>query len=381
MPICKRDKCSNEVGYSFEEKKKRICHEHYQRWLHNKERRRIKKKSKCEYCKRTLENLRGSRFCSREHKRLYSRIINDDYIVKLVSYSYWKYIERFIKRNPFGLGSIEGPNDVVDTFLLYRDKARFQRSYNVIKDEIIVDKDGRPVRKLVPWIYLDICHIYPNSLGGCNNAKNEIIAPTLINKKLHDKLPMHQHGRPYGGGRSEHDSIIIKEGGLLRALVNRYGKEDVMASFRRIGPLKHLDYKENIYHTLPNRVFLPLMNLLRKECQRLSYNTLAEKLNELVREFNCYPKNIELFAVVCFYAILTGDRDGLIGRVERFKFRWLSIKKHVDGNILSEHYHHLSIKYYHILLERYLMSYFSIDLNDNDETTNFYNEFFSTKEF
>ena len=69
MAICKRNNCKALVGQLPDERKLRLCSDHYQRKLFNANRRVIKQGLTCQYppCGNSLSNTRNHRYCCNEH--------------------------------------------------------------------------------------------------------------------------------------------------------------------------------------------------------------------------------------------------------------------------------------------------------------------------
>lgn len=381
MATCKRDKCTNIIGTLDEEKRLRICHVHYLGMLQNRERRQERKGAECLYCGASLQGSRNRAYCSKAHRTLGQRVIDDDYIVALSKYSYWRNIESLLKGSPIGLGSINGIGDVVELFNLYRLKSRFQQAYNVINDEFVTDKNGNPVKRLIPWLELELCHRYPNAFGGYNNAANMIIGPALLNRMVKDTQPKQSPGSQYNGMKSARRASTIKTT-LLKALRDEYGTSEVKNVLAGLGKLEVVDIDKP--RPLRFRCILdtkPLFALLKQECQRLQLVKLTRAIMLIENYFKAYDYYYEFFALACFHSILTGDKDGFLYKVERLRpihdFERIIER---DGKKYLYAYgirHRGFVSYCYGTLDRYLKKYFYIEMHDSFACYKFYNRLFS----
>lgn len=381
MAKCKRDKCTNTIGSLDEEKKLRICHAHHLGMLQNRERRQEREGAKCLHCGVSLQGSRNRVYCSKAHRTLGQRVIDDDYIVALSKYSYWRNIESLLKGSPIGLGSINGIGDVVGLFNLYRLKSRFQQAYNVINDECVTDKNGNPVKRLVPWLELELCHRYPNAFGGYNNAANMIIGPAIINRMVKDTPPKQSPGSQYNGMKSAKLTGVVKTT-LLKALKEEYGASEVKDALVGLGKLEVVDIDKprplRFRNTLDTK---PLFTLLEQECARLRLKKLSSAITLIKNHFKSHDYYYEFFAVACFHSILTGDKEGFLHKVER-----LSPVHEVeqiierDGKKCLYAYsvkHRGFAAYCYGTLDRYLKKYFHIEMHDMAACYQFYNQLFS----
>lgn len=170
MAICKRNNCNLSIGDLPDERKLRLCPKHYQGKLSNAAKRAQRWGLTCQYppCGISLSGTRNQRYCCIEHRNKDRRLIDDDAIVSLVKHSYWINVESMLKNNPLGLGSINCPDDIAELIRLYERKAAHQKAYNTINGRRVTDSKGLAIKRLTPWLELELCHIYPNSKGGAN---------------------------------------------------------------------------------------------------------------------------------------------------------------------------------------------------------------------
>jgi len=376
MAICKRDNCQNSIGVKDEERKLRLCPEHYNGRKQNASRREERMKAICHYkgCNKSLSNSRNKRFCSNECRHKAHRIIDDDNIVKLVKHSWWLNIESMLKNNPGGLGSINDPDDVVDILQLYRNKSRHQRAYNVLYDEWIRGDDGLPLSRLRPWLELEVSHLYPNSKGGANISKNLLIAPKLINRMLKDTIPPYTPEDEFRGFIAASHEEPVKTT-LLKALTSRYGVDTVQIALKRIRNLNFVDIEK------PRRLFSintffspPLEKLLKEETLRLGHFKLRAAITALASHLSIESGGIdnELLAVACFHAMLKGDADSFLKEMQQlpgYLERTETIPIHMQENGVYG--------WYTSRLHNYMKCYFGLDMTCLEERVIFYNRFFT----
>ncbi|MCL0003209.1 hypothetical protein MKT61_008680 [Providencia rettgeri] len=369
MAICKRNNCKSLVGQLPDERKLRLCSDHYQRKLLNAHRRVIKQGLTCQYppCGNSLFNTRNHRYCCNEHRNKAKRLIDDNGIVNLVKHSYWLNVESMLKNNPLGLGSINSPDDITNLIWLYQCKATHQKAYNTINGHRVTDSIKR--KRLIPWVELELCHIYPNSKGGSNTVRNIIIAPALINRKMKDSVPTDNFSEKLSGIKAARPSTPVKST-LLKALIEQYGKIEVQEA---LFPAKQVTFAsaEVSYRLFGTNIYTnpPLLKLLKEETWRLGLEQFRDSINhiEICSYISAGPAN-ELFAVASFHAMLNGDKDHFIDIFS-------GLRK--DIICQAEDKKSLNYAYYQNILDQYMANYFNLDLHDQEACNIFYNSFFS----
>ncbi|CNG42170.1 HNH endonuclease [Yersinia intermedia] len=373
MAICKRNDCKYSVGQFPAERELRLCSEHYQRRLSYAAKRDIKQGLTCQYppCGISLSNTRNHRYCCNEHRNKSRRLIDDDAIVNLVKHSYWINVESLLKNNPLGIGSIKSPNDIVDLIRLYQRKAAHQKAYNTINGLRITDSYGVPLKRLIPWFELELCHIYPNSKGGSNTLNNIIIAPALINRKMKDSVPVCTSGGVFRGIKAVDVPIPIKYT-LLKALTDQYGALEVQQA---LSPVKHVNFlaPDVLRRLFGTNIYAhpPMLKLLKEEVSRLNLWDLLESIDHITKSpwLSAGPAN-ELFAVAAFHAMLNGDAD---------KFLEIFSGLREDMNVRARDQKTLIYADYQNILDQYMVRYFNLDLHDQEACNIFYNSFFTVK--
>lgn len=366
MAICKRNNCTNKTGHSPAERILRLCPAHYQGRLLNAARRAERAALICRYpaCGISIAVTRNQHYCCKEHRDKARRLIDDDAIVRLVKHSYWLNVEAILKNNSLGLGSITGPTDIADLILLYQRKASHQKAYNILNGHRVADT----TKRLIPWLELELCHIYPNSKGGANTARNIIIAPAAINRMMKDFIPCSQSG-VLSGIKAMETPYPVKST-LLKALTDKYGSDAVQEA---LSVVKHLAFADL---SLSRRLFgadiytfPPLTRLLKEEALRLNLISLQETLvcTEVSVWLNAGPAN-ELFAVAAFHALLNGDADRLLEQCHRLVNEIRVKHKRASQQIHGEFQH---------IFSQYMARYFHIDPSDHRACNHFYNRFFS----
>ena len=371
MAICKRNNCKYSVGQLPAERELRLCSEHYQRRLSNAAKRDIKQGFICQYppCGISLANTRNYRYCCLEHRNKARRLVDDDAIVNLVKHSYWINVESLIKNNPLGLKSINSPNDIADLIRLYLCKAAHQKAYNTIDGSRVTDSHGAPLKRLIPWLELELCHIYPNSKGGSNTLHNIIIAPALINRKMKDSVPVCTSGGVFRGIKAVGTPMPIKST-LLKALTDQYGALEVQQA---LSPVKNVNF---VAPGVLRRLFgtniyahPPMLKLLREEVSRLNLSDLLESIDHITKSpcLSAGPAN-ELFAVAAFHAMLNGDKD-----------HFLHVFSGLRKDIMAQTKYNLSLTYFYYqnILNQYMTHYFNLNLNIQKACNVFYNSFFT----
>ncbi len=371
MAICKRNNCNLSIGDLPDERKLRLCPKHYQGKLSNAAKRAQRWGLTCQYppCGISLSGTRNQRYCCIEHRNKDRRLIDDDAIVSLVKHSYWINVESMLKNNPLGLGSINCPDDIAELIRLYERKAAHQKAYNTINGRRVTDSKGLAIKRLTPWLELELCHIYPNSKGGANITRNIIIAPSLINRMMKDSVPVCNTRGTFSGIKAAGLSLSV-ESTLLKALTEKYGAFEIQEA---LSPVKNVTFADP---GIPRRLFgtdiyayPPLLKLLKEESSRLELWDLRESINHIESShwLSAGPAN-DLFAVAAFHAMLNGDKDNLL---EIFS------GLHEDVTERARRKERLIHAYYQNVLEDYMARYFGLDLNNQEACVLFYNTYFT----
>lgn len=376
MAVCKRDNCTNNIGNSNGERKLRLCHEHYEGRNNNAIKRKERKQSICQYkgCRKSMADSRNKRFCSNECRHKAHRIIDDDNIVKLVTHSWWLRIESMLKNNPCGLGSIHGPADIARMMELYGTKAVHQKAYNVLYGEWVLGDDGEPIKRLRPWLELEISHRYPNARGGENTAMNLLIAPSRVNRMLKDSVPHFEPGGQFNGIQATQQERPVEKT-LLKALSEQYETEPVQEA---LWSVKHVHFadmmKRHALTSINTFDHPPLQGLLLSELVRLQLIELKDGvtvLSEHLRMASCGIDN-ELLAVACFHALLKGDADGFLKKLSLLSSYLADNQTIPDGMQKDGLY-----PWYTCQLHQYMRYYFELDMSSTEDRIAFYNSFFT----
>ncbi|EPY4210098.1 hypothetical protein ACXDHU_004553 [Klebsiella pneumoniae] len=364
MTQCDRSNCKKEILRRTEAGNAGLCEKHYQTFLFNQQNQEVKLLSMCQCCGDSLAETRNEKYCSAACRQKGSRKINTNNTVSILNSSYWKHINSTYTRNPLVLGSITGPEDVVDFHQLYQIKARHQRSYTILTYEW-----GQVKMKLVALLCIEICHMYPNGKGGANIAGNLIIAPELINRRNRDVIPYQGHG--FDGIKSAGECIPFN-GSLYDGLVERYGVLTVNEELSRVTPVRRF------HGNVPRKIEfggieqqLPLFTLLHGELWRLGHHRISECLGEIRQLFPEYPLYLELLAIVGFHAVLSGDPD----RVMALLCRVFNKCFDVASSLREPHKQCIGLMYR--LLRKYLRRYFSVEIDSREAVVAFYNGFYS----
>jgi len=371
MAICTRNNCNHPVGNLPAERELRLCSGHYQGKQSNEAKRAARAALTCQYppCGESLSKTRNQRYCCLEHRNKGRRLIDDDAIVMLVTHSYWINVESMLRNNPLGLGSILRPDDIAALIRLYQRKAGYQKAYNTLNGRRVTDSQGQALKRLIPWLELELCHIYPNSKGGANTVDNIIIAPASINRMMKDTVPVCISGGTFSGIKAAGSPLPV-ESTLLKALTVQYGPDAVQEA---LSSVKHVTFADlsvsrrlcgtNIY------IVPPLLKLLKEEAMRLKLWSLSDSITtvECANWLSAGPAN-ELFAVAAFHAMLNGDADGLL---EVFS------GLHEDLMDRARHKETLNYDYYQNILDRYMSRYFHLDLHNQEACNILYNSFFT----
>ena len=376
MAVCKRDNCTNNIGPSDGERKLRLCSEHYEGRIQNAFRRKERKRAICRYkgCGKSMADSRNKRFCSNECRHKAHRIIDDDNIVKLVTHSWWLRIESMLKNNPYGLGSINDTTDISRMMKLYGVKARHQRAYNVLNNKWVLGDDGVPIKRLRPWLELEISHRYPNARGGANTAMNLFIAPTRINRMLKDSVPHFEPGGQFNGIQAMQKEQPVEKT-LLKALSDQYETEPVQAALWSVKHVRFVDMmKRHALTSINTFEHPPLQELLESELLRLRLYELKRGVTVLAEHLHMVSYGIdnELLAVACFHALLKGDADGFLKKLSLLSSYLADNQTIPDGMQLDDLY-----PWYTSLLHQYMEHYFELDMSSTEDRIAFYNSFFT----
>ncbi|EMX6282453.1 hypothetical protein AAHD08_000487 [Providencia rettgeri] len=371
---CKRNDCQNRVLDIPEARCAYLCATHYSTRLRNQQNRLLKATQNCarQGCDKTLLGTHNQKFCSNECRHLASRLINDEVIFRIINHSYWRNVERFIKRNPKGLASINHLNDIADMVLLYVRKAEYQKSY-VHYDE---NEKGHV---LTPFMDLAVCHRYPNSEGGMNTLANTLVGPGKVNRLRSNHLPKKSHIEPLNGVKSMQSTIKL-ETTLFHGLTEMFSESEMTTLFHRIGRLSEFHFykeKKNNLPTTLSRLLLemPFTKLLRDECHRIGLPHVANKMHLIQKIFVFDYDFIEISSICLFYSLLSGDEGDLlkallvlsdyqiVNTLDRTTFQQVSLSRIKDDwiqRILS-----------------YVSIYFDTEITTETQRLAFYASFFS----
>lgn len=366
MAKCSRKKCQEEISANPEAAKKRLCDKHYRTFRRNEYERYLQSERQCKYCKKPLSGSRNKIYCSAKHRQLGSRKISEQLIFDITHYSYWFHIQEAIKRNPLQLGSIDSIDDIVDFFNLYIRKATHQRSYYA---PCPTASQSRPT----PLLRLEVCHRYPNSKGGANTSMNLFLGPSRINRMVKDTIPDMSQGAEFCGVKSPNAAISMKSS-LYDALVDKFGLEKLTESLQRVK--KPRLFTGNVFRHVEftgTPSALPLYSLFTEEIRRANptHTDWLDILSNLRKQFGLvYPLYVELIAAMGFYAVLTGDRKRFLQRLFRFP------------QVYTVHQcravHHRSYgKFMSLLIRKYMMEFFSVDVKGQENAVHFYNSLFT----
>ena len=365
MALCKRPCCTEEINWRTPAGKMRLCETHYQHRSQREQRLAQKKSRVCRYCQASLANTRNTVYCCCHHRQLGSRKWTNALNPNLLTHSYWYQVEKAIKQNPRQLGSVFSPADIATLLWLYQRKAHYQLSYY---HEPILNT------KPTPLLQLDLCHWYPNSKGGMNTGKNIVIAPSYLNQLIGNRIPDQSKGFP---GIKSPDTNVPLNGSLYDALVSVFGISNTIDS---LGTVKLSIFRGS--HTRPLSFrgvdkALPLFTLLRDELMRLGQQSLLRVL-KLLHGFyaGILPLVLELMAMMIFYALLTGDRDRFLARLQRF-CDWF----YADDSHLRHRFRCLDREAFEGILQgllrKYLFLFFGIQPDDQTALIALYNRFFA----
>ncbi|MFT2937623.1 hypothetical protein [Enterobacter sp. 03-F-08-SI-ECC] len=364
MTQCDRSNCKKDILRRTSAGDAGLCDDHYQTFLFNEQNKARRLLLVCQSCGCSLAETRNEKYCSTKCRQKGSRKINSDSFFSILSSSYWIHIFNTIIRNILALGSIEGPEDIVDFHQLYQIKYRHQRSY------AIPSYDGYQGKlKPVALLCVQICHMYPNGKGGANVAGNLIIAPEFINRRNSDIIPYQENG--FGGIKSTGEYTPFS-GSLYDGLVERFGSDAVNDAFSKITPVKRFygnAVREIEFSGLDKS--LPLFTLLYEELWRLGYKEIAECLGELRQLYPYYPLYLELLAILGFHAVLSGDPDRFMTLLCRLFNKYFG----QTSRISSPHKQCAGVMY--LLLRKYLLRYFNVEIENRNALVAFYDGFYS----
>jgi len=370
---CKRPGCREPVYPHPVAEKDYLCEMHFYKRSENTARRIARKNKVCQRagCKQSLGDSRNRKYCSDRCRFQGRRLRNDDHTLRTTQHSYWKNAERLIKENPHGTGSLRAQEDIAGVINLYQHKARHQRSYSDCQPSPL---SGRARPKLVPLLKLDLCHLYPNSLGGENSARNIIIAPSFINKLVGNKVPVSERYPVLNGFRTYKKQPLTQS--LYRYVVENSNENNIQAFFRSLGKLKTFTFNQVRDPDISNiPACLPFFTLLQEELLRLGMSNIVNRLKKMNEVFALEALDLEIIALCLFYCLLTGDKPGLIREVELFSL----IKDYTIGKkiLRSEKHPDLIRKRWEKKIIRFVSRYFHCDITTKTKMTAFYNSFFT----
>lgn len=371
MPQCDRSNCKNNIVRRTAAGNVGLCEKHYQTFLSNQQNKSMRLLITCQYCGKSLAETRNKKYCNLICRQRGSRKLHSDSIESILSSSYWQYIERTIKRNPLLLGSLTAPEDIVDYYDLYLKKARHQRSYALPPYE-----GWTGILKPVAFIPLDICHQYPNSKGGANTSQNLIIAPERINRKNNDAIPYQFNGFP---GIKSQGAVVPFEGSLFNGLVEQYTPLSIYGAMSKTTPAKR--FRGNVPRAIEFKGIereLPLFTLLHGELRRLGHLKLAECLGDIKKLHPYYPLYLEFLAILGFHAVLSGDPEHILVRIQRIFNAFFSPPHKGRAHYWKDcHKRYCNVMY--CFIRKSLLRSFGIKLDNKVDVVNFYNSFFSVK--
>lgn len=264
------------------------------------------------------------------------------------------------------LRSIDSPMDTVDIYHLHIQKSRHQRSYAIYRDN--KHQEGFTP---VPLLELEVCHLFPNSLGGKNVINNLIIGPKYINRRNSNSIPYQGNG--FDGVQAT-GTLIPCSGSLYDGLVEHFGLNSTEMALMTITPAKKFQgttAREINFNGIDNS--LPIFTLLHEQLWRLGHDKVATNLMDIKKMFPFYPLYLELLAIIGFHAALSGDPDRIMMIICRV------FNKYFANHVLSHNPHNRFTAVLYLLLQKYLHRYFSVDIQDRDSVVNFYNGFYSQK--
>ncbi|VXD05714.1 conserved hypothetical protein [Enterobacterales bacterium 8AC] len=372
MAICVRDKCKAPVSRNKEARKLRLCDEHDQRRTCNLTRRKERQNRLCAYphCGNTLANTRNEKYCNVVCRQLALRKFSKR-AGEIVRYSYWRNTSNSLLRNSHQLGSIYGLDDITGLFLLFRLKAQYQRSYALPPIDNLQSRI-----KPVSLVLLEVCHLYPNSRGGMNVVANLFIAPMLINRKLNDAIPYQGNG--FAGIKAQGKRIPLV-GSLLNSLITLYGEDAVNDALGNLPRPKIFEGNVARYPTFGGmHKERPLFTLFKHELTRLKGAKDAAFLFDIEKMFPFYPLYLELLAIVSFHAVLSGDPDRLLARMQRI-FHACFASPHQGRMRYGRDCHKRYCNVMYGFIRKYLLRNFGVKLESKLDVVDFYNRFFSLK--
>lgn len=338
MAICCRKNCGNIIPSRGEAKNLRLCQFHFSKKIELHLQRTMKDHKECFVCGQRIALLRNEKYCSNKCKGIGLRSIDDDHILAITQHSYWLNVERFIKTNPLQLRSINKLQDITDLIGLYKLKSTRQHSYNFFLGEKKTSIEKGNEHKLIPFMQLELCHLYPNSAGGMNTAMNFIIGPAFINRMVKDCIPFQREQGLFNGMKCSGKIIPVKTG-LMKAIKKYYAHEKIISTLKQIDKIPRFSREEKrditqdkIYNT--NLIF----DLLCNEAKRLNLDDLhlfLRALSKVMHKAFRYkkitilvkPYFLDMLGLAIFHAILTGDRNDFIDRVVNNKKKQVVVLK------------------------------------------------------
>jgi hypothetical protein len=202
---------------------------------------------------------------------------------------------------------------------------------------------------------------------------NLFLGPSRINRMVKDTIPDMSQGAEFCGVKSPNAAISMKSS-LYDALVDKFGLEKLTESLQRVK--KPRLFTGNVFRHVEftgTPSALPLYSLFTEEIRRANptHTDWLDILSNLRKQFGLvYPLYVELIAALGFYAVLTGDRKRFLQRLFRFP------------QVYTVHQcravHHRSYgKFLSLLIRKYMMEFFSIDVKGQENAVHFYNSLFT----
>ncbi|MNB77842.1 hypothetical protein D3C81_194360 [compost metagenome] len=335
--MCKLDGCNRPLYRIPGNARWRLCQEHYEaRLLKQQKKQQPPEPLYCKNCGHEITNPRNTTYCCRECADTHRRIIDDAHTVSVLSHSWWGKIETLFQRSPFGPDSAPSPlTDIPGLWKLHALKASYQKSFNVIEGEWLIDPaTNRPVEKLTASIRLELCHRYPNARGGANTPRNIVLAPGFTNRPLQSRRPPQNTDERFNAVQAGTGSYPMTQS-LIAELKARYGEESVCLMMQKIKPsfsgrLKAYSHRKPGYATL--------FSIMVLECKRLGFASLGTQLDTLYRlAADALGLHLESLASAFFIALQTQDADGLMATTERLVLdeRCRLTEKPADLNLLN----------------------------------------------
>ncbi|WP_415999623.1 hypothetical protein [Citrobacter portucalensis] len=319
MAKCKL--CNNPVSRKPEAYALFYCDPHFLKWLARKQKKlQPPVIHSCKHCGKPIYKIRNKTYCDDICAAADRRVINDDHITLVINHSYWANIQNLYKNSPLKITSSEDVlTDIPELWNLYSLKARYQASFNAFDGEILLDPITRlPVEKLTVSIRLELCHRFPNALGGANTAMNIVIGPAFINRILGNRVSPTNNDDRFNGIKIVGTAEELVGNSLAQTLKVKYSTGDIGKMMKRIKP-GYASIKKIRHWKNPGSE--PLFSILYQECKRLGFSRLQTKLNYIKVDYgNALGLHLEAIAVAFFIALQTQDAEGLILITEKILF-------------------------------------------------------------